>query len=111
MCLPFYILHLANLHTLFVQFSESSADESVGHKSVRGRGFGQGKGRGKGRGKGQGRGQRRDATVSRGRGGSQRGRGRRQLVEEEQAGENADNHQQQLVVRIINVSQCFSICI
>ena len=42
MCLHFYIIQLANLHTLFLQDSELSADESHGHGRARGRGIGRG---------------------------------------------------------------------
>ena len=99
MCLPFYVIQLANLHTLFLQDSELSDDEIHG----RGRGIGLGRARG--------RGQQRGVRGRRGRGGGQRGRGRRQLVQEEQEGENADNHDQQLVVRYISVSLFPSLCI
>ena len=103
MCLPFYVIQLANLHTLFLQDSELSADESHGR--------GRGRGRGIGRGRARGRGQQRGVRGRRGRGGGQKGRGRGQLVQEEQAGENADNHDQQLVVRYISVSLFSSLCI
>ena len=99
MCLHFYVIQLANLHTLFLQDSELSADEIHG------------RGRGIGRGRARGRGQQRGVRGRRGKGGGQRGRGRGQLVQEEQACENADNHDQQLVVRYISVSLFSSLCI
>ena len=72
---------------------EESEEEDVGR---RGRGRARGRGRGRARGRGQQRGGR-----GRGRRG---GRGRGQLVEEEQSAENVANHEQQLVVRELNVS-------
>ena len=70
MCLHFYVIQLANLHTLFLQDSELSADESHGR--------GRGRVRGIGRGRARGRGKQRGVRGRRGRGGGQRGRGRGQ---------------------------------
>ena len=116
MCLHFCnIIHLANLHTLFLQDSESSSNESQLREHEEGCGRRQGRGRTRGRGRGPGRaqvrGQQRGVRGRRRRGVGQRGRGRRQLVQEEQADENAANHGQRLVVRNISVLLLLILCI